>query len=64
MYVRHFHKKAVYAHNYSFFWKGQFNYQMYGSNAGLFEEYLFWVGQYEPPLFLKLRVGKTKPKLT
>ena len=42
-----------------------FNYlQIYGSNAGLFEEYLFWVDQYEPPPLLKLHVGKTKPKLT
>ena len=42
-----------------------FNYlQIYGSNAGLFEEYLFWVDQHEPPPLLKLHVGKTKPKLT
>ena len=43
-------KKAVYAHNSSFFCKGRFILlQLYGSKDKLFEDNLFWVGQYDPP---------------
>ena len=27
-------------------------FQLYGSEAGVFEDNLFWVGQYDPPTFI------------
>ena len=39
--------------------------QLYGSKDKLFEDNLFWVGQYDPPppLTLKLHIGRrTNPK--
>ena len=64
------YEKAVHAHNYRFFWKGlcfisisTVLFQLHGSKAGLFEDNVFWVGQYDSPnlhrpLFCLPLIGK------
>ena len=60
------YEKTVHAYNYRFFWRRDcvliILFQLYGSNTGVFEGNLFWVGHYDR--LCNLHIGRrTNPIL-